>query len=172
MDHFRSVREILAEAEPEVERRSRDDDEIGLPQCTRTAAGEGELVVGRDAATTLAVHEGRDPSPLDETEQLGLGLVEVDVRARHEHGTLGFLEQPGHFIAAGGRHRRRLGLVNLELARAEQDVERKVEEAGAPRRLERVDGGVHHRPRNVIEVVDRARRGERVDERDVIDLLQ
>ena len=38
-----------AEAEPEVERRPRDEHEIGLLQRDRTRAGEGELVIRRAA---------------------------------------------------------------------------------------------------------------------------
>ena len=54
------------EAETEVERRARDEHEIGLLQRDRSRTRERELVIGRQRAAAHAVDERRDPRLLDE----------------------------------------------------------------------------------------------------------
>jgi hypothetical protein len=50
----------LAETETEVERRSRNDHEVGFLECFGPRPREGEPMVCRDASTPLSVHEDRD----------------------------------------------------------------------------------------------------------------
>ena len=56
-----------AEPEPEVERRARDEHEIGLLQRDRPGPRERELVVGGQRAAAHAVHEHRDARRLRRT---------------------------------------------------------------------------------------------------------
>ena len=54
----------LAVAEPEVQRRADDDDQVGLAERDRPGPGDQQLVPGRQDAAALAVGDHRQPQLL------------------------------------------------------------------------------------------------------------
>ncbi len=122
------------EAEPEVERRPRDEHEVGFLQRERPRARERELVVGRERAAAHAVDERRHPRGLDERPQRALraGPVHVAPRdqrrpARRGHDFRDLRERVGIRRVAA---RRAVDRRQVDVGRTER-VERDVEERRA-----------------------------------------
>ena len=164
-----------AERQAEVEWRADDDDNVGLLQ-EPTGAGEGELVIGGEAAAAEAVDERRHPQVLDGGPELVPRAVPPHVAAGDQRRSFGGGDQFGgapHVVRVGIGTDGDMGVGRVGVGRAEHDVKREVEERGpAVRRKRGGDGGVDFL-RDVAGRGDRARRlGDRRHDRYVVELLQ
>ncbi len=85
--------EGAAEAEPEVHRDADHQRHVGALERGAARAGEEVRVVGRQAAPGQPVEEDRDADGLGERAQRVLTVTPVEVRAGHDHGTVGVAQE-------------------------------------------------------------------------------
>ncbi len=96
---------VLAVPEPEVQRRARHDDEIGLAECQRPGPGHQQLVTGRENAAALPVRHDRKLEFLGGRPGRVRGPVQPDIRAEHQHRPLRPSEQRDDVRDAAGVRR-------------------------------------------------------------------
>ncbi len=174
-DDLRLLAEAAAEAEPEVHRHADHQGHVGPLQRRAAGPAEGELVIGRQAATAEPVEEDRDPQRLGERPQLALAMAPVEAGAGHDRRSLRRRQQRRRLLDSGRRpgRRRRGQRRNLDLRLAEDDVQRIVDEGRPARRSRRqVQRRRGHRgdPPRLLHGLGRL--DQRRDEGKVVDLLQ
>ena len=94
-----------AVAEPEIERRSGHDHQVGLAERDRARPGHQQRMPGREDAAALAVGDHRQLQLLGRRPGGQLSAVQPDVRAKDEDRPAGGAEEPGD---AADRRRVRL----------------------------------------------------------------
>ena len=166
----------LAEGEAEVQRRADDHDQVGLGLQQAPGPAEGQLVVGGQAAPAQAVDEGRHPQVLDGSPQVVPRPVPVDVGAGDDRRAFGLGDQAGglgHVLEHLLPHVGVAQLQLLGLAVGEDDVQRQVGEHRAPVRGQGDPDQLVDLVGDPVHVLERPRvLGDRLEDRDVVELLQ
>ena len=87
-----------AVAEPEVERGAEHEHDVGLAQREGAGLGEGQRMIGRQAAAAGTIHEHRHAAGIGEGGKGGRRVVPVDATAGHHHRPDGAGEQLGQAL--------------------------------------------------------------------------
>ena len=172
----RVLRAERAVPEPEVQRRPRHDDQVGLAQRRRPGPGHQQLVTARKHPSGLAVDDYRQAQFLRGPPGRVLGAAQPHVGAQHQYRPPGRTEQAGDpvhvpFIRRDRRHRALGRQVRLGLT--VERLERDVQEHRPAVRARRQPEGLVHRPGQPRRVVlGPGSLGYRREQRRMIHLLQ
>src|SRR6266542_2877714 len=99
-DHLRMIGKGRgpAVAEPKVQRRAQNEDEVGLAQGEAARLGESERMVTGEAAAPGAVHEHGHTRGHGKCLEIGGRVVPVHAAAGHHHGPLRAREKIGELL--------------------------------------------------------------------------
>ena len=173
----RVLRPERAVPEPEVERRSGHDDQVGLAQRHRPGPGDQQFVTAGQHPAGLPVGDHGQPQFLRRLPGGVLGAAQPHVRPQHQDRPPGRPQQGGDLVdvrGVGGRGRpggssRRQVRLGLAVDRLERDVE---EHRAAVRAHRQPEGLVDRRPHLRRVVLGPGALGDRGEQRRMVHLLQ
>ena len=173
---WRVLRPEGAVPEPEVERRSGHDDQVGLPQRHRSGPGDQQFVAARQHPAGLPVGDHRQPQRLRRRPGVVLGATQPHVRSQHQDRPPGRPQQGGDLVevrGVGRRGGRRPGRLQGRLGLAVDRLEGDVEENRAAVRAHRQPEGLVHRGAHLGRIMlGPGALGDGSEQRRMVHLLQ